>query len=157
MNVTKENVMKINILTKRLMGFVFALSLLLSVGITASSTAQAQDRWQQDQIRREREYQREQQRRQRDWRYNNQRPNDNLPYFGGSFQLRQTALNAGYNEGIKQGRNDRSHGQRFEFRDDKHFRNADTDYSSRLGSRELYQEYYRVGYQNGYTDGYRGN
>jgi len=164
MYVTKENVMKINLLTKRVLGFVFGLSLLLGVGMTASSTAQAQYRdpnWQREQIRRQREWEREQRRRQRDnrdWR-NNGRYNDpyNDPYgYGGSAQLRQTALNAGYNEGIKEGRKDRSRGERYEFRDEEDYRNANTDYSSRLGSRALYQQYFRQGFENGYADGYRG-
>ena len=119
--------MKFNLLTKRVLGFVFALSLLLGVGLTANSVAQAQDRsWQREQIRRQREWEREQRRRQReaqrdgrydDGRYDNRRyDNDNYGY-GGSFQLRQTALNAGYNEGIKEGRKDRNNRERFEFRD----------------------------------------
>jgi hypothetical protein len=175
MYVTKENVMKINLLTKRVLGFVFGLSLLLGVGMTASSTAQAQyqdPNWQQrEQIRRQREWEREQRRRQReanrDWRndgryndpYNNRRYNDPYrdPYgYGGSAQLRQTALNAGYNQGIKEGRKDRSRGERYEFRDESDYRNATTDYSSRLGDRGLYQQYYRQGFENGYADGYRG-
>ncbi len=157
--------MKINLLTKRLIGSVFALSLLLGVGLTASSVAKAQYQdpyWQQqqrEQIRRQREYEREQRRRQRetqrDWRYDNNGRYDNDRY-GGSFQLRQTALNAGYNEGIKEGRKDRSRGERYEFRDEEDYRNANTDYSSRLGSRALYQQYFRQGFQNGYADGYRG-
>ena len=111
--------MKMNLLTKRVLGFVFGLSLLLGVGMTASSNVQAQYRdpnWQREQTRRQREWEREQRRRQRDsnrdWR-NNGRYNDpyNDPYgYGGSSQLRQTALNAGYNEGIKEGRKDRSRG-----------------------------------------------
>lgn len=150
--------MKMNLLTKKVIGFVFALSLLLGVGMTASSEAQAQwqdPSWQRDQIRRQREYEREQRRRQReaqrDWRYDNDRYG-----YGGSFQLRQTALNAGYNEGIKEGRKDRSRGERYEFRDEEDYRNANTDYSSRLGNRSLYQQYFRQGFQNGYADGYRG-
>lgn len=150
--------MKINLLTKRVIGFVFAISLLLGVGMTASSEIQAQvPSWQRDQIRRQRDWEREQRRRQReaqrDWRYDND--NDRYGY-GGSFQLRQTALNAGYNEGIKEGRKDRSRGERYEFRDEEDYRNANTDYSSRLGSRALYQQYFRQGFQNGYADGYRG-
>ena len=146
--------MKINLLTKRVLGFVFGLSLLLGVGMTASSSVQAQWRdpnWQRDQIRRQREWEREQRRRQRDnrdWR-NNGRYNDpyNDPYgYGGSAQLRQTALNAGYNEGIKEGRKDRSRGERYEFRDEEDYRNANTDYNSRLGSRALYQQYFRQGF-----------
>jgi len=157
MYVKQENVMKINMLTKRVLGFVFALSLLLGIGMTASSV-QAQNRsWERDQSRRQREWEREQRRRQRDdrddrdWRYDNDRYG-----YGGSFQLRQTALNAGYNEGIKEGRKDRSRGERYEFRDEEDYRNANTDYSSRLGSKALYQQYFRQGFQNGYADGYRG-
>ncbi len=162
--------MKINLLTKRVLGFVFGLSLLLGVGMTASSNVQAQWRdpdWQREQTRRQREWEREQRRRQRDadrdWRnngrYNDRRYNDPYsdPYgYGGSAQLRQTALNAGYNQGIKEGRKDRSRGERYEFRDESDYRNATTDYSSRLGSRALYQQYYRQGFENGYADGYRG-
>jgi hypothetical protein len=148
--------MKINLLTKKVIGFVFALSLLLGVGLTASSEAQAQiPSWQREQIRRQREYERDQRRRNRDWRNDDRYDNDRYGY-GGSFQLRQTALNAGYNEGIKEGRKDRSRGERYEFRDEEDYRNANTDYSSRLGSRALYQQYFRQGFQNGYADGYRG-
>jgi len=142
--------MTTNLLTKKVIGFVFALSLLLGVGLTASSEAQAQiPSWQREQIRRQRDYERDQRRRNRDWR------NDDRNY-GGSFQLRQTALNAGYNEGIKEGRKDRSRGERYEFRDEEDYRNANTDYSSRLGNRALYQQYFRQGFENGYADGYRG-
>jgi hypothetical protein len=77
--------------------------------------------------------------------------------FGGSFQLRQTALNAGYNEGIKQGRDDRNRNRRRNYSDFSGYRNATTDYSSRLGDRELYRRYYREGFENGYIDGLDGN
>jgi hypothetical protein len=163
MNVAKENVMKMNLLMKRVVTFVFALSLLLSMGLTTSSVTQAQvpswqrDQWQRDQQRRQRQWERDQRRRQRpsqrDWRNNN---GDGYPNYGGSYDLRQTALNAGYNEGIKEGRKDRERGDRFEFRDEEDFRNANTDYSSRFGNRSLYQQYFRLAFQNGYTDGYRG-
>jgi hypothetical protein len=75
---------------------------------------------------------------------------------GGSFQLRQTALNAGYNEGIKQGRNDRNKRNRSDYRDKSAYRKATQDYSSRLGDRELYRRYYREAYPNGYDDGING-
>jgi hypothetical protein len=140
------------LLKKKLFASVLGLSLLLGIGITsASSVAQAQWQnrdWQREQIRRQRQWEREQRRRQRDqrddWRY------------GGSFDLRQTALNAGYNEGIKEGRKDRRNGDRYEYRDEEDYRNANTDYSSRLGNKELYRQYFRQGFVNGYTDGYRG-
>ena len=164
--------MKTNLLTKRVLGTVFSLSLLLGIGFAANSTANAQwqdPTWQRDQqIRRQREWEREQRRRQR--QSNREYGRDQYgrdqygrdPYgrdqygYGGSFQLRQTALNAGYNEGIKEGRKDRSRGERFEYRDEEDYRNANVDYSSRLGDRGLYQQYFRQGFVNGYSDGYRG-
>jgi Ni/Co efflux regulator RcnB len=76
--------------------------------------------------------------------------------YGGSFQLRQTALNAGYNNGIQEGRKDRRRGDRFDYRDEGDFQRATEDFSSRLGDRELYKRYFREGFANGYEDGYRG-
>jgi hypothetical protein len=148
-------VMKRNLLKKRVMGVVLGLSLLVGIGIASSqSVAQAQWRdrdYQREQLRRQREWEREQRRRQRqadrwDDRYDR----------GGSFDMRQTALNAGYNEGIKEGRKDRNNRDRFDYRDEEDFRNANTDYQSRFGNRQLYAQYFRQGFVNGYTDGYRG-
>ena len=162
--------MKTMLLKKKLFASVLGLSLLLGIGLTsASSVAQAQwqDRdWQREQIRRQRQWEREQRRRQRngDWRnrdgdWRNRdgdwRNRDDWRY-GGSFDLRQTALNAGYNEGIKEGRKDRDRNDRFDYRDEEDYRNANTDYQSRFGNRELYRQYFRQGFVNGYTDGYRG-
>lgn len=76
--------------------------------------------------------------------------------YGGSYQLRQTALNAGYNEGAKEGRNDRNRNRNSDFHNNSAYRDATKDYSSRLGDRQLYQRYYREGYENGYSDGYNG-
>jgi hypothetical protein len=154
--------MKLNMLTKRLGGVALGLSLLGGIAMTSSNSvaqAQYQNRdWQREQQRRQRDWEREQRRREREndrWDRRNDRYNDRYGY-GGSSQLRQTALNAGYNEGIKEGRKDRSRNDRFDYRDEEDFRNANTDYSSRLGSRELYAQYFRQGFINGYTDGYRG-
>ncbi|HEX3558962.1 MAG TPA: hypothetical protein VHU19_07150 [Pyrinomonadaceae bacterium] len=135
---------------------VLTLSLLLGVGITSGVTAQAQ--YQND---RGSQYQRDRDQRDRD-RNDNGREHrgrnwDRYGQYGGSFQLRQTALNAGYNEGIKQGRKDRNRRGRSDFRDSSAYRNADHDYSSRLGDKELYRRYYREGYENGYNDGRNGN
>lgn len=163
--------MKMNLVTKRAIAFVFALSLLLGVGMTASFDAQAQDRsWQREQQRRQRQWEREQRRRDRearrdDWRDDygygrrddyGRRTSDGYPNYGGSYDLRQTALNSGYNEGIKEGRKDRDRREGFEFRDEEDFRNANSGYSSRFGNRGLYAQYFRLAFQNGYTDGYRG-
>ena len=70
--------------------------------------------------------------------------------------MRQTALNAGYNNGIQEGRKDRQHGDRFEYRDEGDYQNATEDYNSRYGDRETYRQYFRQGFANGYRDGYRG-
>lgn len=100
--------------------------------------------------------------RNRDWNPNNNAQNrrgrnwDRYDNYGGSFQLRQTALNAGYNEGIKEGRKDRNNG-RSDFRNNSAYQKATTDYNSKLGDRGLYQRYYRAGYENGYFDGLNGN
>ena len=167
-------------------GALLTLTLLFGIGIAASTTANAQwsrnNDWQREQeIRRQREIEREQIRMQReqirqqrraarvngynrDYGYNRNYGynrgnvgNDGLPYYGGSFELRQTALNAGYNEGIKEGRKDRQHGERFDYSDEEDYRNANTDYNSRMGDRGLYQQYFRQGFQNGYRDGYGNN
>jgi len=76
--------------------------------------------------------------------------------FGGSYELRQTALNAGYNAGNKEGRNDSRRGRHRNYSEFSDYRNATTDYSSRLGDRGLYQRYFRQGFENGYEDGFRG-
>src|SRR4051812_20294102 len=75
--------------------------------------------------------------------------------YGGNSNFRQTALNAGYNEGISQGRRDRNRGPR-DLNDFSQYRNASKDYNSREGDLGLYQRYYREGFENGYYDGLRG-
>ena len=81
---------------------------------------------------------------------------DNYPNYGGSYDARQTALNAGYNEGVQEGRNDRQRGERFDYRDESDYRNATKDYNSRYGDRGIYQRYFREAFARGYNDGYRG-
>jgi hypothetical protein len=76
--------------------------------------------------------------------------------WGGSNDLRQTALNAGYNAGEKEGKSDGRRGRHRNPSDFSEYRNATTDYNSRYGDRSLYQRYYRQGFENGYADGYRG-
>ena len=92
------------------------------------------------------------------WNRNNRRGRNWNMYgsYGGSYQLRQTALNAGYNEGVKEGRKDRNRNRGGDFYNNSAYREATKDYSSRLGDRQLYQRYYREGYENGYMDAYNG-
>jgi len=85
------------------------------------------------------------------------RNNDGYGNFGGSFQLRQTALNAGFNEGVKQGRTDRSKRSGSGYQNRKAYQSATKDYSSGLGDRDVYQHYFREAYEHGYADGYGTN
>jgi hypothetical protein len=156
--------MKTNYLMKRIGSAIFALTLLLGIGIATSSTAQAQ--WQNnDQWRRNRDNEREQRRRERQnarrqrrggYGNNGGYSNDGYGNYGGSFDLRQTALNAGFADGAKEGRKDRSRNERHDYTDESDFQKATRDYSSRLGDRSLYQRYYREAFANGYDDGYNG-
>lgn len=138
---------------------ILAISFMFLVGVSGASV-QGQDRWgqYQDQQERQRQWEREQRRQQRRYerRGNRGYSDDGYSNYGGSFQLRQTALNAGANEGIKEGRKDRSRGERFDFTDESAFRSATKDYSSRLGDRYIYQRYFRAAFESGYRDGYAG-
>jgi hypothetical protein len=123
---------------------------------SAAVEAQQRDDWwnrnrRDNRVEQNRDRRNDRNRNRRDGRYS-----DGYPDLGGSFQLRQTALNAGYNDGIKEGRNDRQKRERFDFRDEGNFQKATRDYSSKLGDRSLYQRYYREAFENGYADGYGG-
>ncbi len=148
-----------------------AFSFLFSIGIWTSTTAQAQ--WQNDRYesQREREYRREQRRRQRDMRRDQRRQNndyygnngygygndrDGYGNYGGSYDLRQTALNAGFADGVKEGRKDRERRERYDYSDEDKYRDATRDYSSNKGDRSTYQRYYREAFSHGYADGYGG-
>jgi hypothetical protein len=164
--------MKSNSLMNKIAGAIFAVSLLFGIGIASSVTTQAQ--WQNDQWRRERDNVREQRRRERE-RIREQRQrnrgynnggynnggyggynNDGYGNYGGSFDLRQTALNAGFADGVKEGRRDRSRNERYDYTDESEYQKGSRDYSSRLGDRYIYQRYYREAFSHGYADGYGG-
>ena len=143
-------------LKSRLGGALLAFSIMFGFGVATTMTAKAQGTYRNDQYRRDDRYQR---RRDRDPDYERNRRGrnwDRYGTYGGSFQLRQTALNAGYNEGIKKGRDDYRHNRRHDFRDESAYQKATKDYSSKLGDKELYRRYYREGYENGYNDGWNG-
>ena len=134
---------------------IFMVTLVVFLVLPVSAFAQGRgrdrdnDEWRRNQSRddRWRRDDNDRHRHGRDWDgYGN----------GVSFQLRQTALNAGYNNGIEEGRNDRRRGERFDFRDEGDYQKATEDYSSRLGDRELYRRYFREGFANGYRAGYSG-
>ena len=134
--------MKTNNLKNKIGGAILAFSILLGVGFATSMTAQAQYR-NDDRYQRDRDYDRDR-RDDRDGRRGQRRRgrnDDGYGNYGGSFQLRQTALNAGANEGIKEGRRDRQRGERSDYSDEDAYRKATKDYSSKLGDRYIYQRY----------------
>ena len=157
--------MKLNNLKETIGGLLLGFSLLLGIGIMSSVTAQAQYR-NDDYYRRNRDYNRDQRRREI-WNDRYRRNSgDSYPNYGGSFELRQTALNAGYNEGLKEGRRDRNRGNNYGYAygygnygysNSSAYQRATKDYNYRLGDPSLYQEYFRLAFQTGYRDGLNGN
>ena len=81
---------------------------------------------------------------------------DGYGNFGGSAELRQTALNAGYNEGNKQAQKDHGRRNYDSYQGQIAYQKASKDYTSRLGDRSVYQRYFREAYENGYSDGVNG-
>src|SRR5512132_1154956 len=86
----------------RLKTAAWAVIALVAIGLASVSSVEAQ--------------------RRRSW--------DGYPNWGGGYQLRETALNAGYNEGSKEGRNDRARNRVRDFSEFNAYRNANKDYSS---------------------------
>jgi hypothetical protein len=168
--------MKFNYLKNIAGTAILAFSLIL--GISSITAAQYQDRSQNDRYRRQQQdelrrqqaeqlrLQQERARRDQNDQWNRGRNQDQrgrgrgdgYPTWGGNYELRQTALNAGYNEGAKQGRNDRNRNRGYgsDFRNNGSYRSADKDYNGRFGDRELYRRYFQMAFQNGYADGLRG-
>jgi Ni/Co efflux regulator RcnB len=148
----------INSKGQKIVARLFMLALLACVTFPATTFAQYQRDDQRRDRRDRRQDRRDDRRDDRQDRRESRRGNsdDGYPNLGGSFQLRQTALNAGYNNGIEEGRKDRQRGNRYDFRGKSVYQKATKDYSSKLGSRELYQRYLRMAYEHGYSDGYNG-
>jgi hypothetical protein len=167
---------------KNIGGALLGSLMLLGTVMVSGTTTQAQypeypqypqsrrERARQAEIQRQAELQRqaeiERQRQQGNGQYRNDQWNnqnrgrrgrnwDGYGNMGGSYELRQTALNAGYNEGNKAGRNDRRSG-RYDPTRSSAYRNASKDYNSRMGDRYAYQQYFRAAFENGYSDGYNG-
>jgi len=132
--------MKTNQSQSRIGGAILVFSLLFAALITLSTNAQAQYPNNQD---RDRNDNNGQNRRGRNW--------DQYGNYGGSFQLRQTALNAGYNEGTRLAQNDRNRRNRSDYHNQSVYQNATKDYSRRLGDRELYRRYFREAFDNAYN------
>jgi hypothetical protein len=83
--------------------------------------------------------------------------NDGYPDLGGSFDLRQTAMNAGFTDGVKAGREDSRRNRGYNVQGHGEYQKATRDYNSNRGDRSLYQQYYRMAFEHGYADGYTGH
>ena len=125
--------MKIRHIENSIAAIVLGLTLLFGVGLASSATGHVRNN--------NGDY--NQNRQDRNW--------DNYPNWGGSLELRQTALNAGYNEGAKAGRNDRASGRHSNLQGFTAYQEATKDYNSRFGNRELYRRYFRRAFENGYN------
>ena len=79
--------MRIKHTENRIAAIILGVTLLFGVGLGSSAMGHVRDN-------------------NGDYNQNPQDRNWNSANWGGSFELRQTALNAGYNEGAKEGRND---------------------------------------------------
>src|SRR4051812_22281428 len=123
MQINKHNGGKMKKQLARVSEVAILSLLLIGIGVAASTSAAAQrrNRW------------------------------DSYPNWGGSYQLRETALNAGYNEGSKQGRDDRSHNRYRNPSEFSAYQNGNHDYNSRYGDRDLYRRYYQAAFENGYN------
>lgn len=125
--------MKARYLSNKIGGVILGFTLLFGIGVVSRSTGHAQGRYPNN----------DQSRRDRNW--------DQYGNYGGSVELRQTALNAGYNEGVRESINDRQKGRQSDYRNSNAYRKATQDYNSRLGDRELYRRYFREAFENGYN------
>jgi hypothetical protein len=69
--------------------------------------------------------------------------------------LRQRAVDTGYREGFRAGRDDNRNGRSADYDDHDTYRDATAGYRTSYGDRELYRRYFQEGYRRGYDDGYR--
>ena len=70
-------------------------------------------------------------------------------------QIRRDAYDYGYREGARAGEQDARRGERFNFEDEREYRNGDGGYHRQYGDRDRYRQTFRSGYAAGYSDGYR--
>ena len=70
-------------------------------------------------------------------------------------QIRRDAYDYGYREGARAGEQDARRGERFNFEDEREYRNGDGGYHRQYGDRDRYRQTFRSGYAAGYDDSYR--
>lgn len=68
----------------------------------------------------------------------------------------QVAQQYGYNDGLREGADDRANGHSYRPTNDTGYRLATNGYQSQFGSKDQYRSSYRQAYQQGYQQGYNG-
>jgi len=63
----------------------------------------------------------------------------------------------GYEEGLREGRNDGERRREYRFSNDRRFRDGDSGYRRSFGPRYEYVRGYRAGYERGYRSGYEAS
>ncbi len=76
--------------------------------------------------------------------------------YGNGSDVRRVALERGYQEGIRAGRDDRSRNRGAHYEDHSGFRNATAGYNNRYGNIDAYRRSFRDGFRQGYEEGYNG-
>jgi hypothetical protein len=61
----------------------------------------------------------------------------------------------GRDEGYKEGERDARRHERFDFYDERSYRDSDRGYKGWMGARHVYERGYRQGYEEAYTQAYR--
>ena len=73
-----------------------------------------------------------------------------------SYNARQYAYQAGYQDGIRYGEDARAQGYRYDYKNSEDYRRADRGYDPSMGEHDDFQKSYRNGYKSGYDDGFNG-
>jgi hypothetical protein len=68
----------------------------------------------------------------------------------------QVAQQYGYNDGLREGADDRANGHSYRATSDTGYRLATNGYQAQFGSRDQYKQWYRQAYEQGYQQGYNG-
>ncbi|MFN2515849.1 MAG: hypothetical protein ABR556_06505 [Pyrinomonadaceae bacterium] len=79
--------------------------------------------------------------------------NDGIP---DRLEIKRRAFAVGYNEGFREGQEDRRDGRRSGLNDFQVYRDATLGYRNDFGDIELYKQSFRSGFRRGYEDGFRG-
>jgi hypothetical protein len=73
-----------------------------------------------------------------------------------SYNAKQYAYQAGYQDGVRFGEDARAQGYRYDYKNSEDYRRADRGYDRSMGEHDDFQKNYRNGYKTGYNDGYNG-